>query len=198
MPGEENFRRPFDRPAGSRTLRGAPAAPVREVEIKTFRFADDGKVPNHPRWPLLLYPQVLRPAGEDAAALFESVFAGNGWGGMWRDGVYPYVHYHSRIHEALGIVRGRARLRFGGESGAEIAVAAGDVAVLPAGTGHQRLEASADFLVVGAYPPEGEYDLCRTDAPADRDRALQTIPQVPKPRSDPLFGAGGPLTRIWE
>lgn len=89
-------------------------------------------------------------------------------------------------------------MRFGGDAGAEIEIAAGDVAVLPAGTGHQRLSASTDFLVVGAYPPEGEYDLCCADDPADRTRALATIPNVPRPTSDPLFGRHGPLTTLWD
>ena len=65
---------------------------------------------------------------------------------------------------------------------------AGDVAVLPAGTGHQRLSGSADLLVIGAYPPEGTYNLCRGDNPADRDEALTTIPKVPVPESDPVLG----------
>jgi len=69
--------------------------------------------------------------------------------------------------------------------------------VLPAGTGHQRLSGSDDLLVIGAYPPEGTYNLCRADNPADREAALLTIPKVPVPDSDPVAGNGGPLTKLW-
>ena len=36
--------------------------------------------------------------------------------------------------------------------------------------------AASDLLVIGAYPPEGTYNLCRGDNPAERDKALTTIP----------------------
>ena len=65
------------------------------------------------------------------------------------------------IHEVLGIARGRAKVRFGGDNGEEIDLNPGDVAVLPAGTGHHGLWVSADLVVVGAYPQAGRYDLCR-------------------------------------
>ncbi len=54
-------------------------------------------------------------------------------------------------------------------------LAPGDVAVLPAGTGHQRLSGSGDLVVIGAYPPEGTYDLCR-GGKAEHDKALQHHP----------------------
>src|SRR5262249_7352803 len=50
-----------------------------------------------------------------------------------RNGIYNYAHYHSRTHEVLGVARGHARVRFGGERGKELRLKVGDVVVLPAG-----------------------------------------------------------------
>jgi uncharacterized protein YjlB len=170
---------------------------IRERKANTFRFEDDGLIPNHPRWPLILYRSALRfPEKLDPAAVFEDMFANNGWGDSWRDGIYDYVHYHSRIHEVLGIARGRGKVQFGGSRGRTLTVKAGDVTILPAGTGHQCLSASKDFLVIGAYPPTGTYDECTTSK--DHDRALKSIPKVGRPRKDPVYGAGGPLLKLWK
>ena len=70
---------------------------------------------------------------------------------------------------------------------------AGDVAVLPAGTGHQRLFGSDDLLVIGAYPPDGTYDLCRGDNPAERDKALRHHPQGAAAGERSGLGKDGPL-----
>jgi hypothetical protein len=70
------------------------------------------------------------------------------------------------------------------------------VVILPAGTGHQCLGASPDFLVVGAYPPAGTYDEC-AGAEDEHARALETIPRVARPRKDPAFGPDGELMRLW-
>lgn len=170
---------------------------AKTMEPLTFVFADDGAIPNN-LLPFLVYRGAIDVARErDPAAAIEQTFDNNGWGhGLWRNGVYPFVHYHSQIHEALGIATGKARVRFGGKHGEELDVEAGDVAVLPAGTGHQRIAATPDLLVIGAYPPTGRYDLCR-GTPAEHARALGTIPHVPLPETDPLFGAQGPLTKLW-
>lgn len=169
---------------------------VRARKPRTVRFKDDGIIPNHPQWPLVLYRGVVRlDKGLDPAAVFEEVFENNGWGDSWRDSIYDYVHYHSRIHEVLGIARGEGKVQFGGLKGRTISVKAGDVAILPAGTGHQRLSASDDFLVIGAYPPDGTYDECTRSE--DRKKALKTIPKVGRPRKDPVYGSGGPLLSLW-
>jgi uncharacterized protein YjlB len=177
--------------------RGQAARLVRDRKPNAVRFADDGFTPNHPRWPLILYRGAVNLTDDyDPAAIMEDVFARNGWGDSWRDGIYDYLHYHSRIHEVLGIARGKGQVRFGGDKGRSYRLKAGDVAVLPAGTGHQCLSASKDFLVVGAYPAAGTYDEC-TEL-EDRARALKTIPKVARPRKDPVYGVQGPLLKLWK
>jgi uncharacterized protein YjlB len=164
------------------------------TEPSTFTFKDDGLVPNNPL-PMLFYRGAV--AADDMADAIETLFANNGWGhGQWRNGIFPFVHYHSMIHEALGIARGRAKVRFGGDKGEIVEVSAGDLAVLPAGTGHQRLESSDDLLVIGAYPGEGTYNLCR-GGKSEHDEALKTIPNVPVPASDPVLGKDGGLVKLW-
>ena len=163
-----------------------------------FLFRDDGAIPNNPLLPFLVYPRAVDLRGRvDPAEAFEQTFAANGWGdNMWRNGIYPFPHYHSMIHEAMGIARGKARVRFGGANGEEFDLAAGDVAVLPAGTGHQRISSSFDLIVVGAYPTSGRYNLCRGSR-VEHERAVKSIPLVPHPLSDPVYGAEGPLTELW-
>jgi uncharacterized protein YjlB len=165
----------------------------------TFMFKDDGSVPNNPVLPVLVYKAGVDIGSKrDAANVIEELFTANGWGhGQWRNGIYPFVHYHSMIHEVLGIASGRASVQLGGRAGEVFELAAGDVVVLPAGTGHQRHFGSDDLLVIGAYPPEGTYNLCRGANPAERNKALTTIPKVPLPQSDPLLGKSGPLPQLW-
>jgi uncharacterized protein YjlB len=169
---------------------------VQKRKPKTVTFKDDGSIPNNPL-PVLIYQQAVRlDRATDPAAVFEELFAANQWGSSWRNGIYPYVHYHSSIHEVLGIARGRGRVRLGGDEGQEFDIEAGDVLVLPAGTGHHKLMSSEDFLVVGAYPPAGEYDECR-GGKTEHDKALTSIPQVPVPDCDPVLGKEGPLPKAW-
>jgi uncharacterized protein YjlB len=164
----------------------------------TFSFPDDGFTPNNPYWPVLLYRKSVRfPRSMDPAAVLEEVFAANSWGDMWRNGIYDYLHYHSQTHEVLGVARGKAKIRLGGAKGKNVELGAGDVVVIPAGTGHQCLKASPSFLVVGAYPPSGVYDECGPAA-AEHDRAVKRISRVARPRKDPVWGAGGPLMTIWK
>lgn len=161
--------------------------PDRAAEPLKLRFDSDGRTPNS-ALPVLVH----RGTGLSTAAAAKARLAAHGWRNAWVNGVFDYHHYHATVHEVLVVIAGSATLMLGGESGQEVEVAAGDALVLPAGTGHCRLEASGDFSVVGAYPGGGSPDLCRADG-AQHDRSLGQIARVPKPDRDPL--TGGP---IWE
>lgn len=159
--------------------------------IEQIVFQDDGRIPNS-RLPLVIWRKAL--PGDPAA--MERAFAGNGWTNSWRDGIYPFHHFHSVAHEVLGIAAGQAEVAFGGPSGQTVRVEAGDVVVIPAGVGHCNKGASADFLVVGAYPDGADWDVCRGD-PADYARVRQNLARVPLPGTDPLDGAEGRLLSLW-
>ena len=87
-----------------------------DIEPLTFVFADDGLVPNNPM-PFLVYKGAVDVANAHPEKTIEGLFGANGWGEMWRNGVYDYLHYHATVHEALGVARGHARVRFGGDQG---------------------------------------------------------------------------------
>jgi uncharacterized protein YjlB len=166
-----------------------------EATVELYRLADDGVIPNNPTLPLIVYRGALPPSG-DVAANFETLFARNGWRGGWRNGIFDYHHYHSNAHEVLGIASGEARVRFGGDDGESVDVRKGDVVVVPAGVGHKRESASADLLVVGAYP-EGRSPDLNTGKSGERPGVLANIARVARPAADPVFGPAGPLTKHW-
>jgi len=161
-----------------------------------FSLSDDGSIPNNSRLPVLIYRAALDTSARDAAAQIERLIEANGWSDSWRNGIYPFHHYHSTAHEVLAIARGRANVQLGGENGIIERVDAGDVLVLPAGTGHKNLGSSADLLVIGAYPEDQEMDMCY-GKPEERPKALQDIAKLTTPEMDPIYGSGGPLTRLW-
>jgi uncharacterized protein YjlB len=160
----------------------------------TRHFDDDGSIPNS-GLPVLIYRGIDEVAGDAAAC--EALFDSNCWWRFWRDGIYSFHHFHSTAHEALGVVAGRAEVVLGGPvNGEQLEFAAGDVAILPAGTGHCNVGSSADFLVVGAYPVGQDWDLRRGD-PAEHDEVVANIKRVALPEADPVRGADGPLMDLW-
>ena len=169
---------------------------IKPAAVVARRLEDDGAIPNNPELPLLVYRQAVTLPDSDPATAFEVLFTANGWPAAWRNGIHPFHHFHSTAHEALGVYAGTATARFGGESGVDLTVSAGDVVIIPAGVGHKAIEASADLGIVGAYPAGTGPDL-RRGAPGERPASVGAIARVPVPARDPLYGAEGPLRRHW-
>ncbi|HTK84157.1 MAG TPA: cupin [Patescibacteria group bacterium] len=167
---------------------------AKQTQPEIFPLRADPMMPNNPRLPVLVYRGAL--SGTVLADRFEKAFERNGWGGLWRDGIYNYHHFHSTSHEALGIATGAVTVMLGGKSGITLRLKAGDLLVLPAGTGHCSLASAKNLVVVGAYPAgQEDYDICRSLKKCPGAKAH--IEKVPLPEADPLYGRGGPLTKIW-
>jgi uncharacterized protein YjlB len=166
----------------------ASASPLAPAAPEELHLKPNGWMPNN-TLPVLLYRSAI-PLQGDVATRMEQIFTANGWPPQWRNGVYSFHHYHSTAHEVLGFAAGHAEIMLGGEGGTLVTVHAGDIAVLPAGTGHCRISASDDFLVIGAYPPGEHWDICRT---APTPQVIEQMRRVVFPKSDPVTGATGPL-----
>ncbi|MBV1832652.1 cupin [Novacetimonas pomaceti] len=160
----------------------------------SFMLPPNGWVPNNAHLPVLHYRNGFSTHDSDPASKMEALFGANGWPPRWRWGVYDFHHYHSTAHEVLGIATGSAQLLLGGPGARLVTVRAGDVVVLPAGTGHKNEGSSDDFLVVGAYPPDQDFDLQRGPIPP---AAITIMNRLPFPPTDPVQGRDGALPRLW-
>ena len=159
------------------------------MQVVAHLLAAGGEIPNHPRWPLLVYPGAVAAPSPEA---FEELFTKNQWPAAWRNGVFPFHHFHSNAHEALGVYSGEVTVQFGGENGIAVTAKPGDVIVLPAGTGHKKLAARGSLGIVGAYPAGQDPDTCRPGG------SYPDIGSVPLPAADPVHGRGGPLFQHWK
>jgi uncharacterized protein YjlB len=159
------------------------------MKLDTWHAPAGDRIPNHPSFAVLIYRGV--EAASRSAEDCRGWFAVHGWGGSWVNGVLDFHHFHSTSHEVLGVVGGHATLELGGPQGQTFEVVRGDVLVLPAGTGHRRVDSHGGFTVVGAYPAGQEnYDLLRGDDPAEVARAHVRIAALAKPPDDPVGGHG--------
>lgn len=169
---------------------------MNDAEVTPLHLQPHGNIPNNLNLPVLLYRRVFS-GGSNLESRFKEAFKQNGWGGSWVNGVFDYHHYHSRSHEVLGVATGTAELILGGPGGEEVTVKAGDMVVLPAGTGHCLKSSSPDFSVVGAYPKGQEnYDICTEED--NMAAKVQNIKAVTLPTHDPVAGEQGPLTKAWK
>ena len=76
-------------------------------------------------------------------------------------------------------------------------VLAGDVVILPAGTGHRRISSEGAFLVVGAYPDGRAWNLLEADTLSEADVAAaeERIVALAVPARDPVKGE--PMASVW-
>jgi uncharacterized protein YjlB len=151
-------------------------------------------VPNNPRLPVILYRQALNPDANNLGAALEDLFARNQWPPQWRDSIFDYHHFHSTAHEVLGAISGQAHVIIGGPGGRVITLGAGDVVLLPAGTGHCLQSSAGRFKCVGAYPDGQQWDI-RREALSEEERAAML--ELPFPRCDPVGAEAGPLCEHW-
>src|SRR5260370_25855177 len=122
----------------------------KRLTVETYRFADDGVV----RTPRPCRSSSIAAPWPKAAIAprHASSCSQHGWPDAWRNGIYPHHHYRSTAHEVPRITAGSARVRLGGEGGQTVELRAGDVVAIPVGIALKRESASADLLVIGAYP----------------------------------------------
>lgn len=142
---------------------------MRNLFFRVVLLPPSAGVPNNPRLPAVIYRGALNV---ETPAQAEAALSARGWTNSWRNGIYNFHHYHSTAHEVLVLVHGRATVTLGGEGGPQVQLQAGDVVLLPAGTGHRNDGSSPDLLVVGAYAGGRDWDVCR---PEDTDMAAAQV-----------------------
>lgn len=142
--------------------------------------------PNSP-WDVQVYPQAWAPeaVSEDAVS---NCLTANGWTTPWVNGVYPFHHFHSNAHEILVILKGHVTVRLGGPEGDTYTLSQGDAVLLPAGVAHQRVSASPDYQIAGAYPNGQAPDLHKGD-PDEFEALLDAVSNLEPWPVDPITGA---------
>src|SRR5687767_4545587 len=155
----EKSRRCFESGKGHRCGRGQGAGegrnahrrPGRQARHARLRRRGGGRAVIAHRldgvaWPLLVYPAAIaRPTPQ----AFEELFTRNRWPAAWRNGVFPFHHYHSNSHEVLGVYEGEVTVQFGGAL--TLSAKPGDVIVLPAGTAHKKLSSRGSLEIGRAH-----------------------------------------------
>ena len=166
-----------------------------DAELSLFNFTSDGKIPNHPQLPVMVWQGVVpSDVGDDA---IKALFERNGWRRVWTWKVFDYQHFHPNAHEVLCVTAGSAQIQLGGSNGPTFNLSTGDAVILPAGTGHCSIDASKDFTVCGGYPPDQVDRLIMAEGDMSLGEAQAAVARVSLPATDPFFGLSGPLVSTW-
>ncbi len=161
-----------------------------------IQLNDNGTFPNS-KFPALLYKGVLDIPLLFPATHVSHIFEKNNWGNSWDAGIFEYHHYHSTVHEVLGIYKGSTTVLLGGDDGKEVFIEKGDILVIPAGVAHKSLGDENDVGCVGAYPYAQPYDM-NYGKPSERPKTDENLKRVPIPDNDPLQGDEAGLPDIWK
>lgn len=137
------------------------------------------------RLPLVVYRGALDATdgrvSRDAAA---AAARDSGWELQWvlAQGAAGEPHYHSTTHEAVFVLEGRTRVRYGVEGDVEAELEAGDVVFHPAGCFHEGAGDTGRVRTGGAYPVGGVPWDWRGDPPDDELLArMNELPAPPHP-----------------
>lgn len=168
--------------------------PIQHLNITRHMLPEDGSFPNNGLLPLMKYHQAFQLS--ETEETIREILETNSWINTWVNGIYDYHHYHSTAHEVLVVLKGSARVQFGGPNGITLPLEKGDVVVIPAGVAHKRVDDADGFSCMGAYPQGQEYDM-NYGKPQERPRADENIKDVALPENDPLYGSDGPLGKNW-
>ncbi len=164
------------------------------ARVDAFLLAPHAWVPNNRSLPVIVYSCAFDPGARNLGDHIDHYFAQHDWPVQWHDGVFDYHHFHSTAHEVLGVIAGAAELIVGGPGGRPLRIAAGDVLLLPAGTGHCLVSREDAFQVAGGYPKGQQWDIRRDALTPDELRAMDALPF---PACDPVYGKNGPLIEQW-
>lgn len=169
----------------------------KNAEIVSIQFEENNSFPNNSKFAVLIYKNIFDFEAADPALTIEKLFTKNNWGGMWRNGIYSFQHYHSNAHEALGVYGGWAEVQLGGPGNKILRIEKGDLVILPAGIAHKKIDSGDGFAVVGAYPSGQSPDMNYGKA-EELDLAKLKIAKVELPLTDPVFGKNGKIFEFWK
>jgi uncharacterized protein YjlB len=169
----------------------------KSAKVVSIQFEENNSFPNNSELYVLIYKNVFEFEDANPAQTIEKVFAKNNWGGMWRNGIYSFHHYHSTAHEALGIYGGWAEVQLGGPGNKVLRIEKGDLVILPAGIAHKKIDSGDGFAVVGAYPAGQSPDM-NYGKEVEFERAKLNIAQLKIPTTDPVFGKNGKMFEFWK
>ncbi|KAF2807664.1 uncharacterized protein BDZ99DRAFT_572573 [Mytilinidion resinicola] len=142
---------------------------LKEAKPIAYQLRPTPQTPNS-SYPLLHYPGLV-DTSQLSPSKASKIFEDNGWETQWviRYATSQRAHYHSKTHETMVILNGRARVRFGASDltatedpaadhengGVEIDTKPGDVFVIPAGVSHKTFNATPEMPFEILTPGEG-------------------------------------------